>query len=59
MEKGKIDVLKAKLQKIGKDSLVLISKCKHEGVGNNEMYDLAIKINQLAHEIHNSLEKEF
>tara|TARA_Y100000310_G_C20588814_1_gene766875 strand:- start:1186 stop:1365 length:180 start_codon:yes stop_codon:yes gene_type:complete len=59
MEKEKVNALKSKLQKIGKDSLVLISKCKHEGIGNNEMYDLAIKINQLAHEIHNSLEKEF
>ena len=59
MQKDKINILKVKLHEIGKDSLSLINKCKHENLGNNEMYNLATKINQLAHEIHDSLEREF
>ena len=58
MEKEKINVLRNKLQKIGKDSLALISKCKHGNGGDNEIQELAIKINQLAHEIYDSLERE-
>ena len=58
MEKEKINILRNKLKKIGKDSLSLISKCKHGNVGDNEIQELAIKINQLAHEIYDSLERE-
>ena len=58
MEKEKINELKAKLRKIGKDSLALISKYKHGSLDNDEMYDIAIKINSLAHEIYDCLDRE-
>ena len=54
--KNKENVLKEKLKEVGKISLSLISKFKHEKY-EPDVYNKLIKINALAHEIHDSLDK--
>ena len=54
--KNKKDILKEKLKEVGNISLTLISKFKHER-SDLEIYNKLIKINALAHEIHDSLDE--
>jgi hypothetical protein len=59
--KSKIPNLKGKADTIGAISLYLIKKLEGKDIDNNKLRDLSIKINYLAHEIHDeikSIEKE-
>ena len=48
------NILKEKLKEVGNISLTLIDKFKHEP-NSLDVYNKLIKINALAHEIHDSL----
>ena len=52
--KNEKDTLRKKLKEVGSISLELISKFKHEP-NSLDVYNKLIKINALAHEIHDSL----
>lgn len=55
MNEKDLEILKNKLKSIGTYSLELIGKYKSI---DNETFDKLVKINYLAHEMHDSLEKD-
>ena len=59
MSENEVQILKHKLKEIGEESLSLINKYKYEYESRNEEYVKLIKINNLAHECHKSLDRYF
>ena len=53
----KISSLKAKADQIGKFSLYMIKKSETQKIDLNQVRDLSVKINYLAHEIYDELNK--